>query len=289
MNGVWDGHATQDSPPLAQATVNRWILGELARTVADVDAALTDYRFNDAASALYAFVWGKVCDWYVEFAKPLLDGPQAAETRATMAFVLDRCMILLHPMMPFITEELWSITGTRAGLLCHQPWPELPDMADADAMREMSWVIGLIEDIRSARAQMGVPVGLYLPIILTDLDATGRAAWARNETLMKRLARLGELTEGAAPKGSVTIPVQGGAFALPLAGIIDVATEQARLAKTLAKLDKDIAGLNARLNNPKFMASAAEDVVIETRDLAEKAEDEARKLRAALARLADMV
>jgi valyl-tRNA synthetase len=289
MNGVWDGHATQDAPPQAQATVNRWILGELARTVAEVDAALTDYRFNDAASALYGFVWGKVCDWYVEFAKPLLDGPQAAETRATMAFVLDRCMILLHPMMPFITEELWSITGTRAGLLCHQPWPELPEMADPDAMREMTWVTLLIEDIRSARAQMGVPVGLYLPIILTDLDATGRAAWARNETLIKRLARLGELTEGAAPKGSVTIPVQGGAFALPLAGIIDVAAEQARLAKSLAKLDKDMAGLNARLNNPKFMASAAEDVVIETRDLAEKAEDEARKLRAALARLADMV
>jgi valyl-tRNA synthetase len=289
MNGVWDGHATQDTPPQAQATVNRWILGELARTVADVDAALAEYRFNDAASALYGFVWGKVCDWYVEFAKPLLDGPQAAETRATMAFVLDRCMILLHPMMPFITEELWAITGTRAGLLCHQPWPELPDMADPEAMREMTWVTLLIEDIRSARAQMGVPVGLYLPIILTDLDAAGRAAWARNETLIKRLARLGELTEGAAPKGSVTIPVQGGAFALPLAGIIDVAAEQARLAKTLAKLDKDIAGLNARLNNPKFMASAAEDVVIETRDLAEKAEDEARKLRAALARLADMV
>jgi valyl-tRNA synthetase len=289
MNGVWDGHATQGTPPQAQATVNRWILGELARTVADVDAALTEYRFNDAASALYAFVWGKVCDWYVEFAKPLLDGPQAAETKATMAFVLDRCMILLHPMMPFITEELWSITGTRAGLLCHQPWPELPDMADAQADREMSWVIGLIEDVRSARAQMGVPVGLYLPIILTDLDAAGRAAWARNETLIKRLARLGELTEGAAPKGSVTIPVPGGAFALPLAGIIDVAAEQARLAKSLAKLDKDIAGLQARLNNPKFTASAAEDVVIETRDTLDKAEDEAGKLRAALSRLADMV
>ena len=289
MNGVWEGHSTQDNPPLAQATVNRWILGELARTVAEVDAALSDYRFNDAASALYAFVWGKVCDWYVEFAKPLLDGPQAAETKATMAFVLDRCMILLHPMMPFITEELWSITGTRAGLLCHQPWPELPDMADAQADREMSWVIGLIEDIRSARAQMGVPVGLYLPIILTDLDEVGRAAWARNETLIKRLARLGELTEGAAPKGSVTIPVPGGAFALPLAGIIDVAAEQARLAKSLAKLDKDIAGLQARLNNPKFTASAAEDVVIETRDTLEKAEDEAGKLRAALSRLADMV
>jgi valyl-tRNA synthetase len=132
-------------------------------------------------------------------------------------------------------------------------------------------------------------VGLYLPIILTDLDEAGRAAWARNETLIKRLARLGELTEGAAPKGSVTIPVPGGAFALPLSGIIDVAAEQARLAKSLAKLDKDIAGLNARLNNPRFIASAAEDVVIETRDLAEKAEDEAAKLRAALARLADMV
>ncbi|MFN3645439.1 MAG: valine--tRNA ligase [Gemmobacter sp.] len=290
MNGVWEGHATQDTPPAPQATVNRWILGETARVVAEVDAALTDYRFNDAASALYAFVWGRVCDWYVEFAKPLLADPGlAGETRATMAWVLDRCMMLLHPMMPFITEELWSITGQRAGLLCHQPWPELgPDLVDAEAMREMRWVIALIEDIRSARAQMGVPVGLYLPIVMSALDARGRAAWARNAGLITRLARLGEMTEGTAPRGSVTIPVEGGAFALPLAGVIDVAAEQARLTKALAKLDKDIAGLQARLGNPKFVASAAEDVVMETRDTLERAEDEAGKLRAALARLAEL-
>ena len=289
MNGVWEGHATQTSPPQPQATVNRWIMAETARARAEVDEALAAYRFNDAANALYGFVWGKVCDWYVEFAKPLFDGPQAAETRATMAWVLDQCMILLHPMMPFITEELWSLTGTREGLLVHQDWPEYgDDLQDDDAMRELRWVIALIEGIRSARAQMGVPVGLYLPIVMTDLDARGREAWARNVALVTRLARLGELTEGAAPKGSVTIPVEGGAFALPLAGVIDVAAEQARLSKTLAKLDKEISGLAGRLNNPKFVASAPEDIVEENRENLARAEDEAAKLRAALARLAEL-
>ncbi|MDP2087704.1 MAG: valine--tRNA ligase [Gemmobacter sp.] len=290
MNGVWEGHATHTAAPSPQATVNRWIVGETARAVAEVDAALADYRFNDAASALYGFVWGKVCDWYVEFAKPLLADPaQAPETRATMAWVLDQCMILLHPMMPFVTEELWGLTGTRAGLICHQPWPDLgPDLIDPEAEREMRWVIALIDGIRSARAQMGVPVGLHLPIVMTELDARGRAAWDRNAALITRLARLGEMTEGPAPKGSVTIPVTGGGFALPLAGVIDVAGEQARLSKALAKLDKDMAGLQARLGNPKFVASAAEDVVIETRDTLERAQDEAGKLRAALARLAEL-
>ena len=290
MNSVWDGHSTHAAPPAPQATVNRWIVGETARVRAEVDDALATYRFNDAANALYAFVWGKVCDWYVEFAKPLLaDEATAAETRTTMAWVLDQCFILLHPIMPFLTEELWSLTGTRGNLLCHQPWPEYgADLVDDAAMREMRWVIALIDGIRSARAQMGVPVGLHLPVVMTDLDARGRAAWAGNVALITRLARLGEMTEGPAPKGSVTIPVEGGGFALPLAGVIDVGSEQARLAKALAKLDKDMAGLNARLGNPKFIASAAEDVVMETRDTLERAEEEAGKLRAALARLAEL-
>ena len=289
MNGVWDGHTTRATPPAPQATVNRWILGEAARVRAEVDEALAAYRFNDAANALYAFVWGKVCDWYVEFAKPLFDGPQAQETRQTMAFVLDQCMILLHPIMPFITEELWQITGTRPKLLVHQDWPEFGlETVDTDAERELRWVISLIEGIRSARAQMGVPVGLYLPVVMTEIDAKGRAAWAANAPLITRLARLGDLTEGPAPKGSVTVPVEGGSFALPLAGVIDVAAEQARLSKTLAKLEKDIAGVSGRLGNPKFVASAPEEVVEENRDQLARAEEEAGKIRAALARLSEI-
>jgi valyl-tRNA synthetase len=290
MNGVWEGHETRAAPPPATATVNRWIIGEAARTRAEVDAALADYRFDQAANALYTFVWGKVCDWYVEFAKPLFDGPEAAETRATMAWVLDQCMILLHPIMPFLTEELWQTTGARATMLIHADWPAYgPDLIDAGAHAEMTWVTTLIDEVRSARAQMHVPVGLKLDMVQTGLTPAATAAWDRNAALIRRLARIETLTEVAAtPKGAITIAVEGGTFALPLDGIIDIAAEQARLSKTLEKLEKDGAGLRSRLGNPAFLASAREEVVDETRDKLEQVEDEAAKLRSALSRLGEM-
>ncbi len=290
MNGVWESHATQSAPPAATATANRWIIGETLRALAEVDAALNDYRFDQAADTLYKFVWGKVCDWYVEFAKPLFDGPAAEETRQTMAWVLDHCMILLHPMMPFITEELWATTGTRAKMLVHTDWP-VADLALADpaADREMGWVTTLIDEIRSARAQMHVPVGLKIDLIATTLSDEARHAWTRNEVLIKRLARIDALTEAAtAPKGSVSIALDGAAFAMPLDGIIDIAEEKARLTKTLDKLAKEIGGLNGRLNNPAFVASAPEDVVDEARANLEARQDEAAKLQAALSRLAEI-
>ncbi|MEZ5755642.1 MAG: valine--tRNA ligase [Paracoccaceae bacterium] len=290
MNGVWEGHATQASAPKATATANRWIIGETLRTIADVDAALADYRFDQAADALYKFVWGKVCDWYVEFAKPLFDGPAAEETRQTMAWVLDHCMILLHPMMPFITEELWATTGTRAKMLVHTDWPAADlSLADAAADREMGWVTTLIDEIRSARAQMHVPVGLKIDLVATTLSDEARQAWARNEVLIKRLARVETLTEAAqAPKGSVSIALEGAAFALPLEGIIDIAEEKARLSKALEKLGKEIGGLKGRLGNPAFVASAPEEVVEEARANLDAREDEAGKLEAALKRLAEI-
>jgi len=290
MNGVWEGHVTSATPPAATATANRWIIGEAARVRGEVDAALAEYRFDHAATALYAFVWGKVCDWYVEFAKPLFDGDAAAETRATMGWVLDQCMILLHPMMPFITEELWQTTGNRAKMLVHTDWPAYgEELVDAASMREMTWAISLIEDIRSARAQMHVPVGLKLDMLQLSLDDAGRTAWARNEALIRRLARIESLAEAAqAPKGAITIAVEGGTFAIPLEGVIDIAEEKARLTKTLEKLEKDLNGLRGRLSNPAFLASAKEEVVDETRDKLEQGENEAGKLRAALARLAEL-
>ncbi len=291
MNGVWEGHATQGAAPQPKATVNRWIVGETARVREAVDEALAQYRFDAAANALYAFIWGKVCDWYVEFAKPLFDdAATAAETRATMAWVLDQCMILLHPIMPFVTEELWGLTGRRDKLLVHADWPAYgSDLIDPAADREMNWVIALIDEIRSARAQVHVPVGLKLDMVQLSLDEAGRAAWMRNEALIRRLARIETLTEAAAaPKGAITIAVEGGAFAIPLEGIIDIAEEKARLAKALDKLRKDLGGLRGRLGNPKFVASAPEEVVDETRTLLEQGEDEAAKIEAALARLAEI-
>ncbi|MBC2835714.1 valine--tRNA ligase [Paragemmobacter straminiformis] len=290
MNGVWEGHATQAAAPVASATVNRWIIGETAKVRAEVDAAMADYRFDQAADALYKFVWGKVCDWYVEFAKPLFDGDLAAETRATMGWVLDQSMVMLHPFMPFITEELWATTGSRAKMLVHSDWPTFgAELVDAASDREMNWVTGLIEEIRSARAQMHVPVGLKLDMLATAMDDAARTAWARNETLIKRLARIESLTEAAtAPKGAITLAVEGATFAIPLDGVIDIAEEKARLQKTLDKLAKEIGGLKGRLNNPAFAASAPEEVVDEARSNLEAREDEAAKLNAALKRLAEI-
>ncbi len=289
MNGVWEGHETRAEPPPATATANRWIIGETGRARVAVDAALAAFRFDQAAAALYDFVWGKVCDWYVEFAKPLLDGPSAAETRATMGWVLDQCMILLHPIMPFVTEDLWQTTRGNPGTLALTPWPQIgEELIDPAADRELNWAIRLIEDIRSARAQMGVPAGVKLDLVQVELDAAGRAAWGRNAALIRRLARIEALTEGPAPRGSVTLPVEGGLFALPLAGVIDIAAEQARLGRKLAEIEKDTASLRARLENPKFLASAREEIVDEARARLEANGEEAAKLSAALARLAEM-
>ncbi|SMO92752.1 valyl-tRNA synthetase [Thalassovita litoralis] len=294
MNGVYENGAPASGIPTATATVNKWIIGETARVREAVDEALTAYRFNDAANALYAFVWGKVCDWYVELSKPLLmDGSDAekTETRAVMGWVLDQCLILLHPVMPFITEELWSVTGDRPKMLVHADWPEYAsaDLIDAGADKEMNWVITLIEEVRSARAQMHVPAGLYVPMLVTGLDDAGRAAWDRNEVLIKRLARIDSLTDVADfPKGTATIPVEGGTFGLPLADIIDVDEEKARLEKALGKLAKELGGLRGRLKNPKFVESAPDEVVAETRENLALREEEETKLKAALARLTEL-
>ena len=289
MNGALRRDVGAADLPQATHTVNRWIIGETARARLAVDEALTAFRFNDAANTLYAFVWGKVCDWYVEFAKPLMDGDQAGETRATMAWVLDQCYILMHPFMPFITEELWGQTGTRPKMLVHADWPAYgAELIDADADREMNWVIALIEDIRSARMQMHVPAGLKLPIVMTAMDDRGRKAFADNQPMIERLARLDGMTEGAAPRGSVTVAVEGGGFAIPLEGVIDIAEEKARLSKTLEKLEKDMNGLRGRLSNPKFVDSAPEEIVEETREKLSLAEEEAAKLKAALARLSEI-
>ncbi|WP_137113002.1 valine--tRNA ligase [Rhodobacter sp. SY28-1] len=288
MNGVWEGHATGPAPE-PKATANKWIIGETAKTLAEVNEALENYRFDQAADALYKFVWGKVCDWYVEFAKPLFDGPDAAETRATMAWVLDQSMILLHPFMPFITEELWGTTGKREKLLVHTDWPTLPaTLIDAEADRETSFATTLIDDIRSARAQVHVPVGLKADLVATSLTDEARQAFQRNEMLIKRLARIDQVTEGAAPKGSIAVAAEGAAFAIPLAGLIDIAEEKSRLQKALDKLGKEIGGLKGRLDNPNFVKSAPEDVVMEAQSNLEARQEEAAKISEALRRLADL-
>ena len=293
MNGAFAGGA-QAGVPKPDAAVNKWIIGETARTREAVDAAMSDYRFNDAASALYSFVWGMVCDWYVELSKPLLldgDEVQKAETRATMAWVIDQCLLLLHPIMPFITEELWATLAPRAKMLVHGDWPEYSaaDLVDEAASREMTWVISLIDAVRSARGEMHVPVGLSVDLLEYEIDLWQGTMLERNSLLIGRLARvnLGQKVESV-PKGSITVAVEGATFCLPLAGVIDVFEETARLEKAIAKIDKDIVGLRKRTQNPNFVTSAPKVVVDETFDLLAQKEDEEGRIRAALARLAEL-
>ncbi|MEO0938606.1 MAG: valine--tRNA ligase [Pseudomonadota bacterium] len=283
----------QGDIPTAQAAVNKWIIGETGRAAADVQKALTEYRFNDAALSLYAFVWGRVCDWYLELSKPLLQGEDAAlknETQEVMAWVIDQCLILLHPMMPFITEELWGGLAERKNHLILEAWPEYgAELVDEDADAELGWVIAIIEATRSARAQMHVPAGAYIPMVVQGFTPRARAVYDANETMIKRLARIERLEEVEAfPKGTVTLGIPGGSFGLPLADVIDVAEEKARLEKSIAKLNKEIAGLEGRLKNPKFAESAPPEVVEEARDNLAARTEERDKLQDALDRLAEL-
>ncbi|MCF6445079.1 valine--tRNA ligase [Nereida sp. MMG025] len=288
-----DAFGVAHKQPAPSAAVNRWIMGETAITLADVNASLENYRFNDAADALYKFVWGKVCDWYVELSKPLLQGDNLelkVETQATMSWVLDQCLILLHPMMPFITEDLWNTSGQRETMLIHADWPSYStDLVDENADAELNWVITFIEAVRSARAQMNVPAGLYIPVVSVNVDAHAQAALDANEALIKRLARIDSITAmDDAPKGAIAVNAGTSSFALPLKDVIDVDKEKGRLEKNLSKLEKEIKGLEGRVNNPKFAASAPPEVVDEAKaNLADRL-GEADVVRTALARLAEI-
>ncbi|MEL6531821.1 MAG: class I tRNA ligase family protein, partial [Pseudomonadota bacterium] len=291
MRGVFDIPHSADIPE-TKHPLNRWIKGEIAKTRETVDQALTDYRFNDAASALYAFTWNTFCDWYLEFTKPIFDEgtkDEIAETKATYAWALDQCLILLHPIMPFITEELWQ-QKERPKRLIHADWPTYTtDLVDAEADAELNWVIKLIEAIRSARAQMHVPAGAYVPCVVKGFEAEAKAAYDRNKALIHRFARLESLTEADDfPKGTVALAIAGGSFGLPLADVIDVAEEIARLEKNLGKLAKELGGLRGRLKNPKFAESAPAEVVEETKANLALREDEEAKLQEALTRLKEL-
>jgi valyl-tRNA synthetase len=278
-----------EAPRNVKNTVNRWILGETARTREEVDAALGAYRFDDAAAALYRFVWNVVCDWYVEFSKPLLSGDDPSETRLVLGWVLEQCMTMLHPFMPFVTEELWSVTG-HEGMLVHGAWPENVTLqaVDPESESEMRWVIAFIEAVRSARAQMNVPAGATIPVVAVEWDVEAKAAAGANLALIQRLARVDGIAEGPAPKGAIAVTAPGARFALPLGEVIDVTAERARLEKSLAKLGKEIKGLEGRVGNPKFATSAPPHVVEETEANLAARRDEAGAVRKALDALAEL-
>ncbi|APG46584.1 valine--tRNA ligase [Phaeobacter porticola] len=289
-------------PPKATLPLNRWIIGEIAKLREEVDAGFESFRFNDAANALYSTFWNTFCDRYLEFTKPVFQGDDAAakeETRATFAWAIDQALILMHPIMPFVTEELWNVTegrgvkmGAAAQMLAHAQWPSYTaaDLVDAEAEAEMNWVIAVIGNVRSARAQLNVPSGSIVPMLVTEMDAAAQGYWDRNADLILNKARIKSLTKAQdLPKGCISIGAPGASFALPLADIIDVAAEKARQEKNLGKLTKELGGLRGRLKNPKFAASAPEEVVAEARENLAAREEEEAKVKDALARLSEIV
>ena len=278
-------------PKSAKEPLNRWIAHETAKAAAEITQAVDAYAFSDAAGAAYRFVWNVYCDWYVELSKPLLTGPDGAakdETRAMAAWALDEILKLLHPFMPFITEELWAVTAEqrpkRSQLLALSEWPKLDGLADDKAEAEIGWVIDLITAIRSVRAEMNITAAIPVVLAGASKETQGRAErWAE---FIKRLARVSDISSAAmAPKGSVQLVVRGEVAALPLIGVIDIAAERARLAKEMAKSDADIARVDAKLNNANFVARAPEEVVEEEKEKREEAVARKTKIAEALDRL----
>jgi valyl-tRNA synthetase len=318
MNGCTQ--ADSFDPADAKLTLNRWIAHETSRATREVTQAIETYRFNDAANAIYRFVWNVYCDWYLELAKPVLMGEEGAaktETRATVAWARDEILKLLHPFMPFITEELWSVTGERDGLLALAPWSrkadaltpeqvalmaaasptdplvppvlvalETADFTDEAAEAEIGWLIDLVTAIRSVRAEMNIPPATLTALVLAGVSAETGDRVPRWSEVIKRMARLSDISFAErAPEGAVQLLVRGEVAALPLKGVIDLAAEKVRLDKEVAKADADIKRVDAKLSNEKFVANAPDDIVEEEKEKREAALERRAKLTEALERL----
>ncbi len=304
----------------AKETLNRWIVHETSRATREVTEAIEAYRFNDAAAAIYRFVWNVYCDWYLELAKPVMmgaDGPAKAETRAMVAWARDEILKLLHPFMPFLTEELWAVTSARSDLLTLTPWPlkagtltreetlaiataaadplaapvllaetSKPDFRDDAAEAEIGWVVDLVTAIRSVRAEMNIPPATLTPLLLANPSAETRDRAQRWSDVVKRMSRLADISfADRAPEGAVQLLVRGEVAALPLKGVIDLAAERSRLDKEIAKADADIKRVDSKLGNEKFVANAPEEIVEEEKEKREAAVARKAKFLEALERL----
>ncbi len=278
-------------PAQVKETVNRWIAGESERTLAAVTEALEAFRFNEAAAAIYHFVWHVFCDWYLELIKPILAGNDkaVAETRAMTSWVLDRALKLLHPFMPFVTEELWAKRAPegegRESLLILAAWPKQRGLENADADAEIGWLIRLVSEVRSVRSEINVPLGARVPLVISGASRNTEARAKRHEETLLRLARLDSLNFGKTPPGAVQIVLDEAMLALPLAGIIDVDAESKRLQREIDKVGSEIRQLDAKLSNEKFVARAPQHVVEEQRERKADAEATAARLEQALRRL----
>ncbi len=274
--------STSHDAPAAALPVNRWIIAETVATVQAIDTALADLRFDAAANAIYHFVWDQFCDWYIELTKGAMDD----ETRAVAGWAFDQILVMLHPFMPFITEELWHLTGARSNELIVAQWPQALAAVDSEAQAEIDWLIRLVSAIRTARTELNVPPGAKLPVIVRDASEETHRRLDRQGVALARLGRVESLTFGEPPAGGAAqIVVDEATFILPLEGVIDIAAEKTRLAKALAAAEKERDGLGGRLSNPSFVEKAKPEAVAKAReDHAEKTA-EAERLKAALERL----
>jgi valyl-tRNA synthetase len=318
MNGC--AQPADFDPTAAKQTLNRWIAHETSRATREVTEAIEGYRFNDAANAIYRFVWNVYCDWYVELAKPVLmgeEGAAKAETRAMTAWARDEILKLLHPFMPFITEELWAVTAKRDGLLVLAEWPrkasavteeqiaamalagpgdpliapvmaalDAGDFSDPAAEAEIGWVVDLVTAIRSLRSEMNIAPATLIPLLLSGASTETKERAQRWNDTVKRLARLADISfADRSPEGAVQLLVRGEVVALPLKGVIDLSAEKARLDKEIVKADADIKRVDAKLSNEKFVANAPEEIVEEEKEKREAAVERKTKLQEALERL----
>ena len=292
MNGVKrDPHFL---PETASLTINRWILTELANTARDVTAALENFRFNDASGILYRFVWNQFCDWYLELLKPVFGGDDEkakSESQACAAYVLDEIYKLLHPFMPFMTEELWAHTAgegkERDDLLCLTDWPE-PEFRDDAAAAEINWLIDLVSGIRSTRAEMNVPPGATASLVVVGANTSTEARLDRHAAAIRRLARADEIRAAdVAPKGSAQIIVGEATICLPLGNLVDLAAEKARLEKAIGKVDAEMERIDKKLSNEKFVANADPEVVAAERERKTELEIQLANLRTALTRVSE--
>jgi valyl-tRNA synthetase len=274
---------------------NRWIRGEALKTARAVTAALEAAQMEAAAEALYRFIWNVFCDWRLELAKPVLaaGGEAAAETRAMTAWTLDLILKLLHPIMPFMTEELWEKTAEtgppRLTMLITAPWPELPDSyADEAAAAEIALVTATISEGRSVRSELNVPVAAKPALLVTEAGPRERRILTENAEAIRQMLRVSEIRFDAAEAGAIPFLAEGAAFALPVAEFIDLAAEKARLAKEVATLAADIDRTAKKLANADFVSRAPEEVVEENRERLAEAQGAKARLEAALGRLRDI-
>ena len=280
------------NPKSVQLPLNKWLISKVAKTADSISKSIEEYQFNDASNTVYHFAWGTFCDWYLELTKPILNGSDtraADETRKTTAWALDQILKMMHPFMPFITEEIWANTAERSEMLMATSWPKYMDCVDEVAEKQIDFLIGMISSIRSVRVEMNVPPSIKAQLLIKDAQENEADLIRSNQILLSQLARLESIDfVNEAPKGSVQKIFGTITLALPLAGLIDVAAEKERLMKEREKLASYLKGLDAKLSNEAFVSKAPANIIADQRQKQAETRSSIEKIDEAYNRLADL-